>query len=205
MNDQWIEFAIRIQSIAQTGLAYGKDPYDLERYEQLREIAAEMIAAKTDIPREKVRDLFCNETGYQTPKIDTRAAVFSEGKILLVHESNGNWSLPGGWCDVDQSIASNTEKEVLEEAGISVKAERLIAVQDWRKHNVCNYAYGIIKIFVYCENKGGSFRENLETTGIGYFGRNEIPDSLSVEKNTREQIEMCFEALENPQGKTMFD
>ena len=83
-----------------------------------------MISLKTDIPTEKIHDLFCNETGYQTPKIDTRAAVFVNDKILLVHENNGTWSLPGGWCDVDQSIASNTEKEVLEEAGYTVTAEK---------------------------------------------------------------------------------
>lgn len=127
MNDRLLDYAIRIQSIAQAGLQYGKDKYDRERYAELREIAAEMISAKTDISMEKVRDLFCNETGYQTPKIDTRAAVFIDGKILLVHENNGTWCLPGGWCDVDQSIASNTEKEVREEAGFTVTAQRLIA------------------------------------------------------------------------------
>ena len=84
----------------------------------------------------KIFDLFCNESGYQTPKVDTRAAVFVDGKILLVHENNGTWSLPGGWCDVDQSVVSNTEKEVQEEAGFSVTSEKIIAVQDWRKHNV---------------------------------------------------------------------
>ena len=115
MNDAWLDFAIRIQSIAQAGLQYGKDKYDIERYEELRRISAEMIAVRTDIPVAKVYDLFCNETGYQTPKVDTRAAVFVDGKILLVHENNGTWSLPGGWCDVDQSVASNTVKEVKEE------------------------------------------------------------------------------------------
>lgn len=95
MNDQWLDFAIRIQSIAQAGLQYGKDKYDKERYNELRKIAAEMMAAKTDLPVEKVYGLFCNESGYQTPKIDTRAAVFIDGKILLVHENNGTWSLPG--------------------------------------------------------------------------------------------------------------
>ena len=110
MNDKWIDFAIRLQSIAQAGLQYGKDKYDIERYEEIRRIAAEMISAKTNISAEKVYNLFCNETGYQTPKVDTRAAVFVDRKILLVHENNGTWSLPGGWCDVDQSVASNTEK-----------------------------------------------------------------------------------------------
>ena len=97
-----------------------------------------MISAKTDIPIDKVYHIFCNETGYQTPKVDTRAAVFVDGKILLVHENNGTWALPGGWCDVDQSIASNTVKEVKEETGLNVFVEKLIAVQDWRKHNVTN-------------------------------------------------------------------
>ena len=96
MNDKWLDFAIRIQSIAQAGIQYGKDQYDKERYEELRKIAAEMISEKTDISVEKVYDLFCNETGYQTPKVDTRAAVFMDDKILLVHENNGTWSLPGG-------------------------------------------------------------------------------------------------------------
>lgn len=121
--------------IAQAGLQYGKDQYDRERYAELRQIAAEMLSARTGLPTEKIHDLFCNETGYQTPKVDTRAAVFADGRILLVHENNGTWALPGGWCDVDQSIASNTEKEVREEAGFEVTAERLIAVQAWQTVN----------------------------------------------------------------------
>ena len=205
MNDKWLDFAIRIQSIAQAGLQYGKDQYDKERYEKLRQIAAEMISEKTDISVEKVYGLFCNETGYQTPKVDTRAAVFVDDKILLVHENNGTWSLPGGWCDVDQSVASNTEKEVKEEAGFTVKAEKLIAVQDWRKHNVTNYAYGVLKAFVMCRYESGKFEENIETTEIGFFGKGEIPDHLAVEKCTREQIMMCFEAYEKKDMPTLFD
>ena len=122
-----------------------------------------------------------------------------------MHENNGTWCLPGGWCDVDQSIASNTEKEVREEAGFTVKAERLIAVQDWRKHNVTNYVYGVIKCFVLCKYESGEFRENIETTGAGLFGRDEIPHALAVEKASREQILMCFDALDNPLSPTLFD
>ena len=205
MNDKWLDWAMKIQSIAQAGLLYGKDQYDKERYGELRKIAAEMISEKTDISVEKVYDLFCNETGYQTPKVDTRAAVFMDDKILLVHENNGTWSLPGGWCAVDQSIASNTEKEVKEEAGFTVKAEKLIAVQDWRKHNVTNYAYGVVKAFVMCRYESGNFEENIETTEIAFFGKDELPDHLAVEKCTREQILMCFEAYENPEMPTLFD
>ena len=205
MNDKWIEFAIRIQSIAQAGLQYGKDKYDRERYEELRQIAADMLSLKTDIPTNKIFGLFCNESGYQTPKVDTRAAVFVDGKILLVHENNGTWALPGGWCDVDQSVASNTEKEVHEEAGLVVKSEKIIAVQDWRKHNARNYVYGVVKIFVLCRYEGGEFEENIETTGIGFFSKDELPTNLASEKCTKEQILMCFESYENPSMATLFD
>lgn len=205
MNDKWLDLAIRIQSIAQAGLQYGKDPYDKERYTELRRIAAEMVSENTDLPVDKIYDLFCNESGYQTPKVDTRAAVFVNGKILLVRENNGTWSLPGGWCDVDQSIASNTEKEVREETGLVVTAEKLIAVQDWRKHNVTNYAYGVLKAFVLCRYEGGQFEENIETTGTAFFGSDELPDGLAVEKCTREQIQMCFDAYETPDAPTLFD
>lgn len=205
MNDKWFDFAIRIQSIAQAGLQYGKDKYDKERYEELRKISAEMISVKTDIPINKVYDLFCNETGYQTPKVDTRAAVFVDGKILLVYENNGTWSLPGGWCDVDQSIASNTIKEVKEETGFDVLAEKLIAVQDWRKHNVTNYAYGVVKTFALCKYESGKFANNIETTEIRFFGETEIPENLAVEKCTKEQIMMCFEAYKDNDWQTKFD
>ncbi len=205
MNDIWIEFAIRIQSIAQAGLQYGKDKYDTERYEELRQIAAEMMSLKTDVPTNKIFDLFCNESGYQTPKIDTRAAVFVDNKILLVHENNDTWSLPGGWCDVDQSVASNTEKEVLEEAGLTVKSEKIIAIQDWRKHNVVNYAYGVVKVFVLCQRRGGKFEENIETTEIGFFDKENLPTNLAVEKCTKEQVLMCFDSYENPIMATLFD
>ena len=94
-NKQWIDLIVELQGLAQAGLTYGKDVYDKERYERIRDISAEMMAEHSGVPVEKVKDLFCNETGYQTPKIDTRAAIFEEGKILLVHENNGTWSLPG--------------------------------------------------------------------------------------------------------------
>lgn len=205
MNDKVLDWAVRIQAIAQAGLTYGKDVYDKERYEQLRAIAAEMVAEKTELSVDRIQDLFCNEEGYQTPKVDTRGAVFRDGKILLVHENNGTWSLPGGWCDVDQSVASNVIKEVKEETGLTVFAERLIAVQDWRKHNVCNYVYGVVKVFVLCQEVGGTFAENIETTGIQYFGRNELPDRLAVEKTTAEQILLCFDAYGDQNWKTLFD
>lgn len=205
MSDKWIDYAVRIQSIAQAGLAYAKDKFDLERYEELRRISAEMISTKTDIPLEKVYDLFCNESGYQTPKLDTRGVVFMDGKILLVHENNGTWSLPGGWCDVDLSVAENTEKEVKEETGLTVHCTKLIAVQDWRRHNRLNSPYGIIKFFILCEYDGGEFKENLETTETEFFDRYSVPDNLADEKTTAEQIGLCFEYYDDPDKETVLE
>ena len=93
-KDQWLNWAIELQSLAQAGLTYGKDVFDLERYTRIREIAAEILSMKSEIPVETVKNLFCNETGYQTPKLDTRAAIIENDRILLVREQNGKWSLP---------------------------------------------------------------------------------------------------------------
>ena len=205
MKDKWIEYAIEIQSIAQAGLAYVKDEYDKERYERLRDIAAEMLVLKSDLPLNKVKDLFCNETGYPTPKVDTRAAVFKDNQILLVQEKNGTWSLPGGWCDVDQSIGQNVVKETNEEAGLQVKPVKLIAVQDRNLHNEPIYAYGIVKVFVLCELLGGEFKENSETIQSQYFSLDQLPSPLATEKVTRKQIELCFEANTSKNWQTQFD
>lgn len=203
--DKFIRLAMEIQSLAQAGLAYTSNVYDIERYERLREISAEMISEKSDMSLEKVKDLFCNETGYQTPKIDTRAAVFKDGKILLTHENNGTWALPGGWCDVLESVKSNTIKEVKEETGLDVETTKIIAVQDRNKHNKPIYAYGVCKIFVLCNLIGGEFVKNIETTETGYFSLDEIPDNLAEEKTNKEQIEMCFEAYKDANWQTQFD
>ena len=103
-KDLLIEWAKRLQSLAQAGLTYGKDNFDLERYQEIRDISAEIMAYKSDLPIQKVKDLFCNEIGYQTPKLGTRAAIFKDNKILLVQENDGSWSLPGGWCEVNMSV-----------------------------------------------------------------------------------------------------
>jgi ADP-ribose pyrophosphatase YjhB (NUDIX family) len=203
-EEMWLSWAVELQSLAQAGLFYGKDVFDRERYTRIREISAEMLAHMSDIPLETVMGLFCNEIGYQTPKIDTRAAIFREGKILLVKERDGRWSLPGGWCDVDASVAENTVKEVKEEAGLDVVPEKVIAVQDRARHNQPRYAYGICKIFVQCRCIGGEFAENSETTEARYFDMEELPE-LAGEKNTTDQIRMCFAAYGNENWKTLLD
>ena len=192
-HDPWLNWAVELQSLAQAGLYYGKDRFDLERYQRIRDIAAEMVAHQSEIPLEKVKDLFCNEMGYQTPKLDTRAAVIRDGKILLVRELDGRWSLPGGWVDVNVSVGENVVKEAREEAGVEVFPRLVVAIQDRERHNQPVYAYKICKVFVLCDLLGGSFQENSETTASGWFSPESLPE-LALEKNTPEQVAMCFQA-----------
>ena len=201
---KWLEWAVELQALAQAGLFYSKDIYDIERFQRIRDIAAEMLVSPSGLPVDQIRNLFCNETGYQTPKLDTRAAVFHDDKILLVQENNGLWSLPGGWVDVDLSVGENAVKELNEEAGLDVQAKQIIAVQDRKKHNPEIYAYNICKVFILCDLLGGSFRENSETIAIGYFSMNNLPP-LSENKTTREQIQMCFDAYRAEHWETVFD
>ena len=203
-NAQWLSWAVELQALAQAGLQYGKDIYDLERYTRIREISAEMVSVGSGLPKETVTDLFCCETGYQTPKLDTRAAIFREDNILLVKENNGKWSLPGGWVDVNISVMENTIKEVREEAGLEVTADRIIAVQDREKHNSPVYAHKICKIFVLCTVLGGHFQPNSETTESDYFALDDLPP-LATEKNTEAQIKMCFDAYHAEHWVTLFD
>ena len=200
----WLDWAVELQALAQAGLHYGKDPFDIERFQRIRDIAAEMLARGTDLPLETVTDLFCCESGYQTPKLDTRAAVFQDGRILLVRENDGRWSLPGGWVDVNVSVGENAVKEVREEAGLEVIPRRVIAVQDREKHNRPVYAWKICKIFVLCALAGGEFRPNSETTASGYFSLEDLPP-LAEEKTTAEQVRMCFEAYRAETWETLLD
>lgn len=206
MNErpQWLKWAMELQALAQTGLEYGRDKFDLERYERIREIAAEMVARQTDLPLDKVKDLFCSESGYQTPKLETRAAIFQGEKILLVQESDGLWSLPGGWADVDITVGENAVKEVREEAGLEVTADLVIALQDQHKHNRPINPYGICKVLVLCSALGGSFQPNLETLDSRYFALDELPP-LSTGKTTEEQIRLCFDAYHAEHWTTLLD
>lgn len=202
--EKWLEWAIEIQSIAQIGLSYTTDDFDIQRYERLREISAEMIENKTDISLEKVKDLFCNEIGYKTPKLSTRAAVFKNNKILLVQEKNGEWALPGGLCDVLETVKSCTIKEVKEESGLDVEPIKIIAIEDGNKNAVPKYPFGVCKIFIECKLLGGKFVENIETIDSGFFSLDELPKNISDIRSSKEQIKMCFEAHNNPNWEIPF-
>ena len=204
-SDKILAWAVELQAIAQTGLYYCENKFDIERFERIRDISAEMIALKSDISTEKVKGLFFADSGYCTPKIDTRGAIFKDNKILLVQESDGRWTMPGGWCDVDCSPAENTIKEVKEEAGLDVTVDKLVAVQDRAKHNARTYAFGVAKMFFICTAVGGEFQKNIETIDSKYFSENEIPENLATEKCTAKQIKLCFQAYHAEFWETVFD
>ena len=204
MKEPCIEWAKELQSLAQAGLWYAKDDFDRERYQRIRDIAAEMLSARTGITTENVAAFFCIEEGYQTPKVDTRAAIVEGDRILLVQERDGKWSLPGGWCEYNLSPAENTVKEAREEAGLDVEILKLISVQDRDKHNSPPYVYGVVKIFYLCRALGGVFEQNSETTGSAFFAEDELPP-LAEEKCSEEQIRMCLRAARDSNWPAQFD
>ena len=204
-SEKWLAWAKEIQSIAQNGLTYTKDVFDKERFEKLREISAEIMSCYSELPIKTVKNLFCSEEGFQTPKLDTRAVIFEDNKILLVKENDGRWSLPGGWVDFDQTIKTNTEKEVKEEAGLDVEAVKILAVHDRNKHNKPPYAYNVCKVFILCEiEEKMMLNENIETVDRRFFSIEEIPQ-LAEEKCNVEQVRLCFEASRDPYWQPIFD
>lgn len=205
MEEKWLQWASQLQSIAQAGLTFGSDRYDFDRYEKIRTIAVEILHEYTDIDYKKIRELFASETGYQTPKVDIRASVFKDDKILMVKEKvDGAWSLPGGWADVNTSVRESTVRECLEEAGAIVIPKRIIAVHLANKHNNPLFPYTIYKIFVECDLVENSFKENTETLEAGFFDADNLPE-LSFHRNTPGQINMCFEAKKHKVFETIFD
>lgn len=203
--DQFTKWAQDLQSIAQAGLRYGKDVFDCERYEEVRKIAGEMMQAKTGLPKEQIDTLFLGDEGYQTPKIETRAAIVKDDKILLVREKMAQeWSLPGGWNDYDQTPAQNCIKEAQEESGRIVKPIKVIAIQDRNHHNKPILATNVTKIFFLCQDLGGEFVPNDETDSCDYFSIDNLP-KLSIDRNTKEQIEMCLQASKDPNWNTKFE
>ena len=205
-DDVWKQWAQELQFLAQCSLAYSKDKFDRERSERIREIACEMLSFKYDLPLEKIKMDFAGEIGYQTPKVETRAAVIKDNKILLVKEQfDGKWALPGGYQDVNMSIRENVIKESSEEAGAVVNPIKVVAVLDYNRHHHVNFPLGMVKIFVLCEYINHSFNENTETLGAEFYSLDDLPE-LSLTRTTKKQLEMCFECYKDPQNwDTIFD
>ena len=205
METKWLEWAKRIQAVSQAGIAFSKDVYDIERFEELREISLEIMAEHTDVEMEKLTQLFANETGYQTPKVDVRGVVFKDNRILMVRENYDlHWSLPGGFCDIGYSPSENIVKEIKEESGFDVVPTRIIALLDSNKHPHPPQPYHYYKIFILCELVGGAANIGIETNDIDFFQVDQLP-ALSANRNTESQIEMMFQFLEDPHKETILD
>ncbi|WP_379155432.1 NUDIX hydrolase [Paenibacillus sp. sgz5001063] len=205
MEQKWLTWAKEIQAIAQTGLTYAKDVYDIERYQALRELSVDILANYTFEGKEKIRLAFASEEGYATPKVDVRGVIFREDKILMVREKlDGNWALPGGWADIGLSPSEVVVKEIAEESGYKAEAVRLLAVLDKKFHHHPPEPYHIYKMFILCQITGGEAAEGVETSGVGFFGEDELPE-LSEERNTKQQLRTMFQFLRNPEKPVILD
>jgi ADP-ribose pyrophosphatase YjhB (NUDIX family) len=201
----WLRWAQRVQSIAQTGLTYAGDPYDRERYEELRAIAVEMASASLAAPAEEVRVAFAGGLGYPTPKVDVRAVVFRGEEVLLVRERrNGRWTFPGGWADTGDTPALAAERETLEESGYRVRAEKLLALLDKSRHEhppSVDYTY---KVLMGCRLLGGEPATSHEIDAVGFFARPALPP-LDLDRTTPGQVDLAFAHRDDPARPADFD
>jgi ADP-ribose pyrophosphatase YjhB (NUDIX family) len=204
-SNRWASIAQGIQAIAQTGLAYAINPYDVERYRELSAIAASMMAGPEPENIALAMRLFASDHGYATPKVDVRAAVLENDHLLLVRDlEDGGWTLPGGWAEVGQSAAESVEREVREESGYIVKAIKLLACWDRNKHPHPSIPFHAYKLVFRCELLGGAPKTSSETTEVAFFAEDQIP-ALSLNRTLPEQIRFVSQSLRDPAAPTAFD
>ena len=203
---EWTRWTARLQALAQTGLTFARDPYDVQRYQELRDIAAQMLAAGAQMELPALRPWLETDTGYATPKVDVRGVVFRADKILLVRErSDGRWTLPGGWADVGESPAENVVREIREEAGFETRATKLLAVFDRARHpHEPPFPFHVYKMFLRCEITGGAARESSETSAVDFFAEAELPE-LSLTRVTPGQVRRMFAHRRDDGLPTDFD
>jgi ADP-ribose pyrophosphatase YjhB (NUDIX family) len=202
---RWLQWAREIQALAQTGCHYATGQYDRERYQRLMEIAAEIIADHSRVPYAKLLDGFRAQIGYATPRIDVRGAVFRDDRLLLVKERlDGGWTMPGGWADVGDTPAESVEREVLEEAGLRVKANKVIGVYDANRAGPLELFHAF-KIVFLCDLISGEPRPSVETSEVAFFGHSEIPMQFSGERTSLRHIQHAFAAVAEPERPTQFD
>jgi len=206
MEPNWLKWAKQLAALAQDGLTFSENAYDIERYEQMRDVAAEMMAAGFDLEKKSVLNLLEREEGYATPKVDVRGAAFRDGKILLVREAlDGGWTLPGGWADPCQSPTEAVVREVFEESGFEARVTKLAAVYDRSSHpHLPHIPFHIYKLFFLCEITGGQAKESHETTGVQFFAEDNIPP-LSISRTLPFQIARMFDHHRHPTLPTDFD
>ena len=207
MNAQipkWLDWAQEIYSLSQSGITYSGNQYDIERYKRLQEITAEIIASQSEISKETVLESFSMQAGYITPKIDVRGAVIRDDKILLIQErADAKWAMPGGWADLGNSPASVAEREVFEESGFHVKAEKVVAVIDANRIQPLEF-YHAYKVIFLCKLLDGKPRISYETLAVDFFELNNLPQ-LSSYRTNEDMLREVFAHVQNPNRATAFD
>jgi len=194
-----LKIARRVQAIAQSGMHFAENDFDRQRYSELRELSVQLAVSISDAEINKIRDLFTNETGFQTPKIDIRSVVIKDGKILLARERcDGKYSIPGGFADINYSPAEVAVKEVREETGLEVRFNRVLAIVDSDRHGFPPLAYHYYKIVILCDLVGGILSDSVETTDAGFFDFDKLPP-LSEERNTGQFFDLVRHQLDTLQ------
>jgi ADP-ribose pyrophosphatase YjhB (NUDIX family) len=202
---RWLRWAQELQALAQTGLAYTKSPFDRERYDVVQRIAAEIVATHSGVEVDAVHAALVLNHGPATPKIDVRGVVVEGGKVLLVKErSDGCWTLPGGWADINESPAEAVVREVREESGFETRAVKLLALYDRNKHDHPPLLWHTYKVFFACEITGGGPSSSIETDGVDFFALEKLPE-LSTGRATAVQIRRFVAHHTNPDWPTEFD
>jgi ADP-ribose pyrophosphatase YjhB (NUDIX family) len=207
-DPDWLLWAREIQAVAQTGLTFSQDPFDRERYAALRRLSARIMAEHTGADVGRIEALFDAETGYATPKVGVRAAVFDAvGRILMVRETvdANRWSLPGGWADVNQTPAQSAVREVFEESGYHVRVQKLAAVWDRARQAHPPLAFSIVRMFFVCTLEGGSPTTSVETSEVAWFAEADVPADLSLRRTLPHHISRMFAHWREPELATEFD
>lgn len=201
---KWMAWAQEIYSLSQSGLTYSGNEYDIERYKRLQQITAEMIASQSKLEKEAVLESFTMQAGYITPKVDVRGAVVKDGKILLIQErADDRWAMPGGWADLGNSPKSVAEREVWEESGYRVKAEKVVAVIDANRIEPFEF-YHAYKLIFLCTLLEGEPRTSHETLAVDFFSPDDLPP-LSLYRTNEDMIREVFAHLQDPGRPTAFD
>jgi ADP-ribose pyrophosphatase YjhB (NUDIX family) len=202
-----LTIARELAAMAQTGGHFAKDKYDQERYRRLGELAASLLAGASDVDTATIHEWSRAEFGYATPKVDVRAFILREDRVLLVREDadGGRWTLPGGWADVNESPSESVVREVREESGYCVTPIRLLAVLDREKQgHVPPFPYHVYKLFFHCEITGGAPRATAECSESAFFHHDNLPE-LSLSRVLPTQIQQLFRISLSGKIETQFD
>jgi ADP-ribose pyrophosphatase YjhB (NUDIX family) len=197
-QNELLQLAKQLQALAETGLHYSENDYDLDRYQIIEEISLRMLSLLSGISAETIELTTPERNGYRTPKVDVRSVVFNDrDEILLVQERiDSRWSLPGGWCDVGYTPSETAVKETFEEAGLKVRVKRLLAVLDKKCHEHPEDLFYSYKLFLECEAENFEIKSGMETLDVGFFPQHKLPE-LSTPRNTAGQIQLMFDFHDN--------